>query len=124
QTTVPELPAQDVPVQWLATAAEDTDIGWPQAAWWQTFGTSELDSLLAEVKQNNLDLASNRRNLESARLALAEAGVALLPAVDLTLGTGASYTETRTDAGQNTQNSGSPLALEAGLRYADLLSKP
>lgn len=126
QTNVPGLPDNELPGQWQT--AYDTSGDWPEQEWWQAFATPELDELLDQVQRSNLDLASNRRNLESARLSLAQAGVDLLPSVAVSLGTGASYTETRTDLGQQTVESsgstGNPLTLEAALRYADILSKP
>lgn len=126
RTDIPELPEEELPDQWQTASS---GIGeWPESEWWQSFATPELDELLFQVQSSNLDLANNQRNLESARLSLAQAGVDLLPSVAISVGTGVSYTENRTETDQQTVErrggAGSPLVLEAALRYADILSKP
>ena len=76
------------------------------------------------VQANNLDLANNQRNLESAQISLREAGFNLLPTPVVTLGTGASTSETRNDFGNNSNGPNVPATLTAGFTWNDILSRP
>jgi NodT family efflux transporter outer membrane factor (OMF) lipoprotein len=120
---VPELPDTDVPPQWLGPVAPDAAV-WPASDWWNAFGTAELSSLIASVQQNNLDLANNQRNLEAAQITLREAGFNLLPTPVVTLGTGASYTESSTELGATSGSPNTPFSAVAGFTYNDILSRP
>jgi multidrug efflux system outer membrane protein len=88
-STVPMLPLTDVPATFQGPVEEEAMI-WPAPDWWNSFGNEELSSLIAQVQANNLDLANNTRNLQSAQIALREAGFNLLPTPVVSLGTGAS----------------------------------
>jgi NodT family efflux transporter outer membrane factor (OMF) lipoprotein len=121
--TVPELPTTDVPTTWQGPVAGEAQV-WPDSNWWLGFQSDELNSLIAKVQSNNLDLANNQRNLEAAQLTLRDAGFNLLPTPTVTIGTGARYSETRTDAGNTSGGSGDPISLVAGFTYNNILSKP
>ncbi|WP_084615886.1 efflux transporter outer membrane subunit [Solimonas flava] len=63
-------------------AGERADAPWPDARWWQAFGDTQLDRLIAQADADSPDLAIAAARV---RLALAEAGsarAATLPAVD------------------------------------------
>ena len=122
-TTVSPLPATDVPAEWVGPLAADAAV-WPQSDWWNGFGNAELTGIIASVQASNLDLANNQRNLEAAQISLREAGFNLLPIPLVTLGTGASYTETRSDLGDTSGSPGTPFTLGAAFSYNDILSKP
>lgn len=127
QTQVPTLERADVPAG-FTLRAEQTDAGaapaWPAVDWWTSFGDAELTALIGQVQAGNLDLANNRRNLQSAQVALEEAGFALLPRASVTLGTGASYRQSRVSAQDESNNEGTPFSLTGSVSYADILSRP
>ena len=120
---VPELPSSDIPAGWQAPLTADAPM-WPQNDWWNSFADGELTSLIGMVQANNLDLANNQRNLESAQISLREAGFNLLPTPVVTLGTGASTSETRNDFGNNSNGPNVPATLTAGFTWNDILSRP
>jgi NodT family efflux transporter outer membrane factor (OMF) lipoprotein len=117
------LAESDVPDQFLGPIVEDAEL-WPETDWWTAFNDIELTSIVSQVQENNLDLENNRRNLESAQIALREAGFNLLPTPIVSLGTGASYSETRIDGVDNSGSPNQPFELGANFTYNDILSKP
>ncbi len=122
-TELPQLADADVPENWQGPVVEEADI-WPETDWWNAFNDEELSNIIARVQENNLDLENNRRNLESAQIALREAGFNLLPTPLVTLGTGASYNETRVDGSETSSSPNEPFALGANFTYNDILSRP
>lgn len=113
----PPLPITDVPDDWLVSGNAAT--AWPALDWWHNFHEPELNRLMEQVRENNLDLQNNRRNLESAQIALEEAGFALLPTPSLTIGS--DITETNGDARGGSGNG--EMTLRAALQYSDILSR-
>jgi multidrug efflux system outer membrane protein len=123
-TDVPPLAMTDVPQGWVGPLEADAMI-WPASDWWNSFDNEELTGLIAAVQANNFDLANNQRNLEAAQLTLRDAGFNLLPTPVISIGTGAAYSETRSDTlGDNTNSPSSPFTLGASFTYNDILSKP
>lgn len=123
-TPPPPLPAADVPETWVGPRATDAMV-WPTTDWWDAFGTEELSTLITGVQDNNLDLANNQRNLESAQILLRDAGFNLLPTPVVTIGTGASYRETNgAELGDTSGSPSTPFTAAAGFTYNDILSKP
>lgn len=120
---VPELPGTDVPAAWTGPVVAGAAV-WPESDWWNSFGNEELSSLIAGVQANNLDLANNQRNLEAAQIALRDAGFNLLPTPVVSIGTGASYTETRAESGDTSGSPNTPFTFGASFTYNDILSKP
>ncbi|MDP1931827.1 MAG: efflux transporter outer membrane subunit [Gammaproteobacteria bacterium] len=123
QSPVPALEADDLPAT-FTTRSDTNDITWPESDWWQNFGDAELTSLVEQVQAGNLDLANNQRNLLAAQIALREAGFNLLPRASLTVGTDATYRQSRIDGVRESNNADSPFALTAAISYTDILSKP
>lgn len=127
QTQVPTLAPADVPAA-FTPRSEQTDTSaapaWPAVDWWTNFGDAELTTLIGQVQAGNLDLANNRRNLQSAQVALEEAGFNLLPRASVTLGTGASYRQSRVSGQDESNNEGTPFSLTGSVSYADILSRP
>ena len=124
----PPIKATDVPAGWEGPLKAEAPI-WPQKDWWNTFGDAELSQLIATVQTNNLDLANVNRNLQSAQIALKEAGYNLLPTPVVTIGTGAALvSETHNNnvglLGPNTNPPNTPVTATAGFTYNDILSKP
>ncbi len=118
----PQLPGSDVPSAWNGPVEENAKI-WPELTWWESFEDDELDSIIKDVRKNNLDLQNNRRNLRSAQISLQEAGFNLLPTPSISLGTGAVYNENL--GGSEINNSpNTPTDLTAAFVYNDILSKP
>lgn len=120
---VPPLPAADVPAGWQAPV-DGTARLWPATDWWNSFTNAELTELIGIVQANNFDLANNQRNLESAQISLREAGFNLLPTPIVSLGTGASTSEVRNQAGNNSAGPNVPATIAAGFTYNDILSRP
>jgi len=122
QSDVPQLADSDVPQQWLG--ADQSQSQWPESEWWNAFANEELSELIARIQQENLNLANNRRNLEAAQITLRDAGFDLLPTLNVGLGTGASYNETRIGGTQSSTSPNSPVEFGATLNYSGLVSKP
>jgi NodT family efflux transporter outer membrane factor (OMF) lipoprotein len=123
QSEVPPLDQSDVPAAWLGPVTTDAMV-WPAVNWWESFGDAELTGLITQVQAGNFDLANNQRNLQAAQLALREAQFNLLPRASLTIGSGASYNDTRVDGVQNSGSTGSPFDVAGAVSYTDILSKP
>lgn len=119
----PELQTEDVPAQWSVAPQDDVPT-WPDSDWWNSFADPELSGLINTIRTRNLDLANNRRNLEAAQITLREAGFDLLPTGSITLGTGASYSESRVDGARSTGSPNSPVELGARVNYNNILAKP
>jgi outer membrane protein, multidrug efflux system len=119
---VPELADADVPEDWLGPLPEAAEV-WPTLVWWENFQDDELNSIVQSVKQNNLDLQNNRRNLEAAQITLREAGFNLLPIPAVRIGTGALYTD-NLGAAESINNPNSPIDLTGSFTYTDIISKP
>jgi multidrug efflux system outer membrane protein len=123
QSDAPKLAADDVPSAWVARVDEEAST-WPQSTWWDSFADPELSSLIDTIEQRNFDLANNRRTLEAAQITLREAGFDLLPTGSITLGTGASYSESRSDGSTQSNNRNVPFELGASLSYGNIIAKP
>ena len=55
---------------------------WPDAAWFHGFASAELDSLIAQARENNLDITAAAARVRQADARARQAGAALLPEVD------------------------------------------
>lgn len=119
-TPLPEVPLDDVPDGWLVDVGE---AAWPEAHWWEEFQSPELQKIIDEVRSSNLTLANNERNLERAEVLLREAGFDLFPAPLVSVGGAASYSGIETDRGSYADTGGESYTLDAGVVYADVLSK-
>ena len=122
-TELPELSLSDVPQMWQGPLVEEAEV-WPDTDWWNAFNDKELSELILQVQENNLDLEINQRNLESAQIALREAGYNLLPIPIVDIGTGANYSETRIDGVDTSGSTNVPFDLGASFTYNDILSRP
>src|SRR6185436_13371056 len=56
----PTLPEQSMPAAWKHTdaATPAAEASWPDASWWNNFGSPELVDLIKSAEQNNHDLAA------------------------------------------------------------------
>src|SRR5581483_3807037 len=81
----PVKPTIKMPTQWDATTAHDLAAAnvWPDPEWWKSFGSAELDSLEAEAKTNNLDLAAAAARVQQAEAQLRVSGSTLWPTLSL-----------------------------------------
>jgi len=122
-TDVPVISETDVPQDWQGPVVADADV-WPETDWWNSFDDEELSSLIRQVQESNLDLANNRRNLESAQIALKDAGFDLYPTPLVTIGGSSSYTAINRDGSDTVDNFTTPFELGASFTYNDILSKP
>ena len=120
----PPLPQSDVPERFIGPVVEDSAV-WPNTDWWNNFQDAELSAFIEEVKANNLDLANNRRNLQSAQLALREAGLARWPEPQLTIGDATGYSRTSLDGATVSRgNENDATRLAATFTYSNILTKP
>lgn len=79
-------PAIALPPAWSAQPEEASaarDGVWPDSGWWQSFGSSRLDQLIAQAQKSNDDLAVAIARVREADAQLRIAGAPLLPTVDL-----------------------------------------
>ncbi|MGK7870317.1 efflux transporter outer membrane subunit [Falsiroseomonas sp. E2-1-a20] len=72
-----------------------TAMRWPDAAWWQGFGTPQLDALMRAAMAENLDIAAAVARLRQADAEVRISGAALLPRVDADLSAGRSRSTSR-----------------------------
>jgi multidrug efflux system outer membrane protein len=120
----PPLPETDVPPRFIGPVFDEADV-WPSTDWWNNFNDAELSAFIEEVKASNLDLANNRRNLESAQISLREAGLARWPTPELALSDATSYSRTSIDGATVSRgNQNSETELAASLVYGNILTKP
>jgi NodT family efflux transporter outer membrane factor (OMF) lipoprotein len=120
----PPLEDGDVPAGWQGPIYDDAAV-WPNTDWWNNFNDAELSAFIDAVKANNLDLANNRRNLESAQLTLREAGLARWPTPQVTLGDGTSFQSTRIDgATVASGNVPEDTLLVGSVSFGGILTKP
>jgi len=124
RTPVPELESSDVPLDWQGPVQENADV-WPNTDWWNNFGMEELVEIIELVKANNFDYQNNLRNLETARLALYEAGLQLLPQPNVDIRTNASTSVQQFAAGSSQGGQSGPFNLSAGVSFGgNVITRP
>lgn len=80
----PVKPTVTMPTQWDATTARDLAANtWPAPDWWRAFNSAELDSLEAQAKANNLDIAAAAARVQQAEAQLRVSGSTLWPSLSL-----------------------------------------
>lgn len=75
-------PAIEIPSQWSA-AAVDGEVG---RDWWKSFGSAQLDELIAEALERNFDLQAAAARVEAAAADVRIAGAELTPSVSASIG--------------------------------------
>lgn len=70
-----------VPAAWDTTAPDKAAPVWPDARWWQGFGSAELDRLEAQAESANTDLAAALTRIRQAEAQAKVAGAPLLPSL-------------------------------------------
>lgn len=83
QTQVPELPAQ-----WLHKDAAASSSAAVTQDWWRSFGSTELDELIAIAQTQSLDVAAAVARVNQAQASATIAGAAILPELSGTFGGG------------------------------------
>ncbi|HRP66216.1 MAG TPA: efflux transporter outer membrane subunit [Thauera sp.] len=83
-------PQIELPAAWAESATSSTDASTDaiHAAWWQSFGSAQLDALVAEAMSTAPDLRIQAERVAQAELALRQAGASLFPALNLSGGSG------------------------------------
>ena len=120
----PPLQEADVPQRFIGPIYDEARV-WPNTDWWNNFNDAELSAFIEEVKASNLDLANNRRNLESAQLTLREAGLARWPEPELTIGDATSYSRTSLNGATVSRgNESDATQLAARFSYTGIVTKP
>ncbi len=102
-----EQSALEIPAEFRASAAT-APAAWPDASWWRGFGDATLDSLIAQARANNTDLAAAAARIAQADAQLRIAGAPLLPSVSL----GGSGSFTRESASRATRGGSSSRMLD------------
>ncbi len=110
-----ERPVADVPAAWDAAAKSPAGNA-VTAAWWQRFGSDELNSLMSEALNANHDLAAAAQRIEQARASAKVARSRLLPAVTAT----ASASRDRTGSDGPAQTDSTDQVTMAASYEADL----
>ncbi|WP_182342918.1 efflux transporter outer membrane subunit [Comamonas koreensis] len=75
-----QLQALDVPAQWQRSDAAQGDA--VSQGWWRSFGSAELDALVADAQQRSLDVAAAMARVQQAQASARYAGAELLPTVN------------------------------------------
>jgi len=70
-----------MPAAWDTTAPDTAAPVWPDARWWQGFGSAELNRLEALAEAANTDLAAASARIRQAEAAAKIAGAPLLPSL-------------------------------------------
>ncbi|MFN4166294.1 MAG: efflux transporter outer membrane subunit [Ferrovibrio sp.] len=86
-------PTVETPQAW--DSRQDGAGLWPDAQWWHSFGSAELNALIAEAQASNTDLRAAVARIRQAEAQAKISGAALYP----TLGSDASATRSRTGRG-------------------------
>jgi NodT family efflux transporter outer membrane factor (OMF) lipoprotein len=107
----PVKPTVKMPTQWDATTAHDSAALWPDPEWWRSFGSTELDNLVAEAKTNNLDIAAAAARVQQAEAQLRVSGSTLWP----TLGVGGELRQRGPTADETAISGKSSSALSSDL---------
>jgi outer membrane protein, multidrug efflux system len=92
--TPPVSPASDVPSTFDNASVRESAV-WPAADWYRSFGSAELDTLIAEATAGNLDIAAAQARVRQADARLRAAGAESVPQVDV--GGNAAHFRGRTD---------------------------
>jgi NodT family efflux transporter outer membrane factor (OMF) lipoprotein len=80
-------PAQTAPTAWRTQSSTDPQSSqsaqWPSSDWWRSFGSAQLDDLIAQAKSGNDDIAAAIARVRQADAQIRIAGAPLLPSVSL-----------------------------------------
>jgi NodT family efflux transporter outer membrane factor (OMF) lipoprotein len=110
------LPAGEAPAAFEGAAPANAPI-WPAADWWRSFGSTELEGLIATTQTGNLDLAAAQARVLQADARVRQSGAALLP----TVGLGADATK-QTHSGSFGVSLGASYEFDFWGRNRDLLA--
>lgn len=109
-------PETATPAQWReGDAAQGAQ--WPALDWWQGFGSSELDALMAEAQDANADLGAAVARVKEADAQARIAGAPLLPSIDFTGGPATQRVSTPFSRGGSRQIRFSTYTAEVGASY-------
>jgi NodT family efflux transporter outer membrane factor (OMF) lipoprotein len=107
-TPLPQVvQTQDVPGAFTGPAVTNAQV-WPSAAWWQGFGSDELNGLIVTAQKNNFDIEVALAQISQAKANSEIAGSALFPQISLggnaqrTGGNGSSLPSVTTGTGTGT----------------------
>jgi multidrug efflux system outer membrane protein len=80
----PVQPKISLPAAFDGKANPAAATTWPAADWWKSFGSPELDQLMAEAQNNNLDIAAAAARVLQADAQLRVTGASLFPFLTFT----------------------------------------
>lgn len=114
-TETPTRVEQPLPPRWNEPLSADTGLppaAPPTADWWRAFGSPTLDALVDEGLAGSSDLRVAGERVRQAELALQLAGVARLPVVGLSAGTGSTRSQSPGVAASERRSSSAALAID------------
>ena len=107
-------PQLDTPGSFTSPGASAMAPVWPNAVWWEGFGSPELSDLIAQAEAHNLNLQSAIAAVSAADAAVRVAGGALLPSLNGSAGASWAQQDVTGSSGSNSVgvvvNSGSTTA--------------
>lgn len=71
----------EAPAAWDAPVPPGSADVWPAIDWWKSFGSAELNDLVAQAKAGNTDIAAAAARVLQAQAQLRAAGASLLPSL-------------------------------------------
>lgn len=104
---VPDQVSDPLPLTWRAADQAPLLLGNAEQEWWRSFGSAELNALIARAQTESLDVAAASARVRQAEAQARIAGAALLP--DVTLAVSASRAggfKSNNNAAGNTYNAG------------------
>ena len=77
-----ERPSIETPAQWSQSNTKDGQTSKIAFDWWKSFGSDELNQLMADALNNNLDLKASSQHIRQSRASLQVSRSKLFPTVD------------------------------------------
>ena len=90
-----------IPGQWNEASTQAT---LPSPEWWRSFGSAQLDQLIADAFRDSPDLRAQGERVIQAELALRSTSASLFPSLDLSANTGKSNKKTRGSSSTTTNS--------------------
>lgn len=105
-----ERPDVDVPAAFSDSVTDGTAVA---RDWWTTFGSGELNSLMAQALAHNNDIRAALQRVEQSHAAVKIAGASLLPSASATAG----ITQSRNNAASGATDNNTRIGLGASASY-------
>ena len=107
------LQPHEVPAAWSEPVVAEGDV-WPPQQWWQQFQSRDLDSLIAAVRSDNLDLAAAAARVLQSEAQTNIARAALFPTVSVG---GSAQNQGAVESGSSVNNTLASLAGQVSYEF-------